>query len=358
VHDSLEKLANKLEHLQTKIAEPGFITKGQEYVQAVREARDLEPVVERYRLLLECEKRIAESRALFSESKGDADMKAMAEEEIAEEEKKRDALLEEIKDLLLPRDPDDQRNIIMEIRAGTGGDEASLFAYDLFRMYQRYSENKGYRVEVLNLSESGLKGVKEVTFMISGQEVYGHLKYEAGVHRVQRVPETEANGRIHTSAVTVAVLPEVEDTEYEIREVDLKIDTYRASGAGGQHVNKTDSAVRITHLPTGVVVACQDERSQLKNKTKAMKVLRARLVEEHKRKRAAENAQERKSQVGTGDRSEKCRTYNFPQSRVTDHRIDKTVHQLASFLNGDMDEFVEDLRLQEKQELLAGFKLN
>ncbi len=277
---------------------------------------------------------------------GDADLRELAKSEIAALEPRRTELEQQIRLLLIPRDPNDDKNAILEIRAGTGGTEAALFAYDLFRMYGRYAERRGWKVEPLSLSESEAGGVKEVIAAVSGESVFHRLKHERGVHRVQRVPTTESQGRIHTSTVTVAVLPEAEEVDIQINPVDLRIDVFRSSGPGGQSVNTTDSAVRVTHIPTGVVVQCQDEKSQLKNKTKAMKVLRARLLEAEQERAAGERASERRSQVGTGGRSEKIRTYNFPQSRITDHRAGVTVHQLETVLQGDLDDLLDQVHTQ------------
>lgn len=355
--EALERIAQKLEVLKTRSAEPDLVKKQAEYVKTIREIRELEPVVEAYGRYRECLHRIEESRKLLVDPASEPDLKHMAEEDMLAEEANKVRLEEEIKGLLLPVDPNDDKSVIVEIRAGTGGDEASLFAADLYRMYERYAAKQGFKIEPIEFAETGLKGFKEMIFQVSGKGAYGKLKYEKGVHRVQRVPATEANGRIHTSAVTVAVLPEVEETEVEIKESDLRIDTYRASGAGGQHVNKTDSAVRITHIPTGTVVACQDERSQIKNRSKAMKLLRARIADNQREKEAKELAADRKQQVGSGDRSERNRTYNFPQNRVTEHRINLTLHQLDRFMEGEMSEIIEALRLDEKQALLAEMKL-
>ena len=286
------------------------------------------------------------------QEKLDDDMNELVKEEIKELEENIASIEEELKVLLIPKDPNDHKNVIVEIRAGAGGDEAALFAGDLFRMYTRFAERNNWKVEVMSTNEIGIGGYKEVIFMIKGKGAYSKLKFESGVHRVQRVPETEAGGRIHTSTATVAVLPEAEDVDVEINESDLKIDIYRSSGAGGQHVNTTDSAVRITHLPTGIVVSCQDERSQIKNREKAMKILKTRLYDKMLSEQAAEIAEARKSQVGTGDRSERIRTYNFPQGRVTDHRVNLTLHKLNDILDGDIDEIIETLITTDQAEKL------
>jgi len=293
--------------------------------------------------------RLEETEALWEQEK-DPELRNLAKEELEQIRFQLGEKEKELKELLVPRDPRDDKNVIMEIRAGTGGEEAALFAADLFRMYTRYAEGKGWKVEVMDANETELGGFKEIIFSVSGPGAYGDLRYESGVHRVQRVPVTEAGGRIHTSAVTVAVLPEAEETEVEIRPEDLRIDVFRASGAGGQHVNKTESAVRITHLPTGMVVTCQDEKSQHKNKARALRVLRARLYEMEEQKRLQEESAIRRSMVGSGDRSERIRTYNFPQNRITDHRINLTLYKLDSVLEGELGEIIEALKLTEREE--------
>ncbi|MBI1275414.1 peptide chain release factor 1 [bacterium] len=321
----------------------------QDFAQASKEYADLTPIVAHIHALEEARKQLKDAEALLKEPGLDADMKAMAEEELAELEKEIPALDHAVRIALLPKDEDDERNAILEIRAGTGGDEAALFGGDLLRMYERYAALKGWKFELLSLSEAGKGGCKEASATITGKGVFARLKYESGVHRVQRVPETESGGRVHTSAATVAVLPEVEEVDVHIEEKDLRIDVFRASGPGGQSVNTTDSAVRVTHLPTGLVVSQQDEKSQHKNKAKALKVLRARLYEMERSKRDAERAANRKSQVGSGDRSERIRTYNFPQGRVTDHRINMTLYRIQDVLDGtDLDEFVDALTAEDQ----------
>ena len=317
----------------------------------MKEHAEIEPIVMKYREYKKYLEELEGAKEMLQE-KLDDDMNELVKEEIKELEENIASIEEELKVLLIPKDPNDHKNVIVEIRAGAGGDEAALFAGDLFRMYTRFAERNNWKVEVMSTNEIGIGGYKEVIFMIKGKGAYSKLKFESGVHRVQRVPETEAGGRIHTSTATVAVLPEAEDVDVEINESDLKIDIYRSSGAGGQHVNTTDSAVRITHLPTGIVVSCQDERSQIKNREKAMKILKTRLYDKMLSEQAAEIAEARKSQVGTGDRSERIRTYNFPQGRVTDHRVNLTLHKLNDILDGDIDEIIETLITTDQAEKL------
>ncbi|RME87833.1 MAG: peptide chain release factor 1 [Anaerolineae bacterium] len=349
----LEKLAGieaRYEEIERELMDVGG-----DYTRAAqlsKERSDLEPIVEKARAYRQALQRIEEARALL-EGEEDAELRSLAEAEIEELEPQVERLEREIKRLLLPRDPRDEKNVIMEIRAGTGGEEAALFAADLFRMYTRYAERQGWEVEVLSQNATGIGGFKEIIFLVKGKGAYSKLKYESGVHRVQRIPVTESSGRIHTSTATVAVLAEVEDVEIEIPESDLRIDVYRSAGAGGQNVQKNATAVRITHLPTGIVVACQDERSQLQNKLRAMSILRARLYQMEEEKRRAEVDATRRSQVGTGERSEKIRTYNYPQSRVTDHRINKSVFNLDEVMEGHIDEFIEELATREEAERLA-----
>lgn len=317
----------------------------------MREHAQLSEVVAAHKECENLEAQIAETQSLIQNEK-DPEMKELAKEELKELETKIQEAQDRLKFLLIPKDPLDEKNIIMEIRGGAGGDEAALFAADLFRMYSRYAETKGWKIEVMSMNETELGGLKEIIFSISGKNVYENLRYESGVHRVQRVPATEASGRIHTSTVTVAVLPEAEETEIDIKQEDLRIDVMRAGGPGGQCVNTTDSAVRITHIPSGIVVHCQDEKSQIKNKAKAMRILRARLYEMEEQKAQAERAEARKSQVGTGDRSERIRTYNFPQNRLTDHRINLTLYKLDLIMQGDVQELFDALKLSAREELL------
>jgi peptide chain release factor 1 len=353
--DLLEKLRNvekKYLDLERKLADPGDGGDWQVYRELGKERSDLEPVVFKYREYLEAAADREENNALLEEA--DEELRALAQEELASVEKKMADLEEELRLLLLPRDPNDDKNIFLEVRAGTGGDEAALFAADLFRMYSKYAEDNGWRVEVMSTNPTGVGGYKEVIALIEGKGAFSRLKYEAGVHRVQRVPVTEASGRIHTSAVTVAVLPEAEEVDVKIPNEDMRIDVYRSSGPGGQSVNTTDSAVRITHVPTGLVVTCQDEKSQHKNKAKAMRILRARLRDQIEEEQEAKRASERRGMVGSGDRSERIRTYNFPQNRVTDHRIGRTVHRLDSFLEGDIKEMIDAVSSHFQSLALAG----
>lgn len=323
--------------------DPNIVSDQEKYKALMKEQKNLIPIVEKYDEYKKAKNNADEAKQLLNDGRLDKDFKEMVEAELEESRAAIEKISDELKILLLPKDPNDDRNVIMEIRGGAGGEEAALFSGVLFRMYSMYAETKGWKTEILNANETELGGYKEISFMISGEGAYSRLKYESGVHRVQRVPETEAQGRIHTSTVTVAVLPEAEDVEIEINPTDLQIDTFRASGAGGQHINKTESAIRITHIPTGVVVECQDERSQYKNKDKAMKVLKSRLLEAKMQEQTDAMAQERKTQVGTGDRSERIRTYNYPQGRLTDHRIGLTLYRLDDILNGNIDEVIDAL---------------
>jgi peptide chain release factor 1 len=348
--DKLAAVEARYVELENLLVSPDVIGNRKEFAKLGKERSDLEEIVHTYRAWKELQEQIEGNKSLVNDS--DADVRAMALEELPGLRAENDGLEERLKLLLLPRDPNDDRNVLLEIRAGTGGEEASLFAAELFRMYTRYAETRRWRVEILSSSETGLGGLKEIIASIEGQGAFSRLKFEGGVHRVQRVPETEGSGRIHTSAVTVAVLPEADEVDVHIDDKDLKIDVFRSSGPGGQSVNTTDSAVRVTHIPSGFVVSCQDEKSQLKNKAKALKILRARLLERAQAEQAAEIAASRKSMVGTGDRSERIRTYNFPQSRVSDHRINLTLHSLDKTLEGELDPLVDALITHYQAELL------
>lgn len=348
----LEKIEEKYNSLNNKLLSINISKDFNLQKSIMKEIKHLEPVIKKFREYKKFKQELENCKEILSNN-SDQELKELAELEIKELNKNLEKIQEELRVLLLPKDPNDDKNVIIEIRGGAGGDEAALFAANLFRMYSMHAQKKRWKIEILNSNETGLGGFKEISFMISGEGAYSEFKFESGVHRVQRVPETESQGRIHTSTVTVAVLPEAEEVEIEINPADLQIDTYRASGAGGQHVNTTDSAIRITHIPTGLVVECQDERSQYKNKDKAMKVLRSRLLDAKQREQAENIDAKRKSQVGTGDRSERIRTYNFPQNRVTDHRIGATFHCLDSILEGNMEKLIEALKIAEKTRLLA-----
>src|SRR5213594_5122366 len=342
----LEKLAEiekKYEELTAQLGDAEVLADPSRYQKAAKALAELSEIVEKYRQWKEIRKALADTKALIEESSSDPALKALAQEELAQLENRQEAAEAELKVLILPKDPNDEKNVVLEIRAGSGGDEASLFAQEVFRMYSRYAESQGWRVEVLSTSLSGVGGLKEVIALIEGQKVYSRLRFESGVHRVQRVPATEQQGRIHTSAVTVAVLPEAEEVEVAIDPKDIRVDTFCSSGPGGQSVNTTYSAVRITHSPTGIVVSCQDEKSQIKNRAKAMRVLRSRLHEVKRQEQQKQITEERRAQIGTGDRSEKVRPYNFPQNRVTDHRIGLTLHQLDRVMDGRLDEIIEAL---------------
>ena len=350
--DKLSEVEKRYEEIEHRLYDPSVVADVEQYRQLMKESAALQPIVEKFREYTAAKRYAEEARGLLDGGGLDKEMRELAEQELAENREKAEACAEELKLLLLPRDPNDQRNVIVEIRAGAGGEGAALFANSLQRVYTMYAERRGFGTEVMNRNETELGGCKEVSFMVTGDGAYSRFKFESGVHRVQRVPETEAGGRIHTSTATVAVLPEAEEVELEINPADLQIDTYRSSGAGGQHINKTESAIRITHLPTGTVVECQDERSQFKNKDKAMRVLRARLFERKQQEQDAAIAADRRSQVGTGDRSERIRTYNFPQGRVTDHRIGLTLYRIDAIMDGDLDEIIDALITADRAEKL------
>lgn len=348
----LDAVAEKYDELTRLLSDPAVAGNHQQYQKYSRERSEIEDVVTHYRAYRDILKQIREAEEITKDKKVDADLREMAESELKELRPRISQMEQDLRLMLVPKDPRDEKNIFLEIRAGAGGDEAGLFAAELFRMYSRYAEKKRWKVTLLDMSTSGVGGVKEVIAQVQGKGVYSRLKYESGVHRVQRVPATEASGRIHSSTVTVAVLPEADDVDVPVEQKDLRIDTYCSSGPGGQSVNTTYSAVRITHIPTGEVVACQDERSQLKNREKAMKILKSRLLERERERQEAETAQDRKSQVGSGERSEKIRTYNYPQSRVTDHRVGLSLYRLDAVLDGDLDEFIEALTAAANAERL------
>ena len=349
--EKLKLLDNKYELLRARLEEPATYSDPAAYAKLEREARELQPLIEAYHAWTAAGQTMEEALELMSEP----EMKELAQEEYAGAKQEKERLEQEIKLLLLPKDPNDGKNVIMEIRGGVGGEEGMLFAADLFRMYSMYAESRGWKIEIANISETELGGIKEISFVVEGEGAYSRLKYEAGGHRVQRVPVTESGGRIHTSAATVAVLPEIEEIDFHLDPGDLKIDTYRSSGAGGQHVNKTESAIRITHLPTGTVVECQDERSQYKNKDRAMQILRAKLYEAEQEKQRSALAAERRSQIGSGDRSDRIRTYNFPQNRVTDHRLvgEGRSFNIASIMSGDLDALIDALVTADQAQKLA-----
>ena len=351
-----EKLAlmeEKYEEISEKLSDPDIISDNKQYTQLMKEYKNMTPIIEKYREYKKAEASFSEAKELIDAGGLDRDFKEMAQAELEESKEAMEICTQDLKVLLLPKDPNDDKNVIIEIRGGAGGEEAALFANSLYRMYTMYAESRGWKQEVLSANPTELGGFKEISFSIEGDGAYSRLKYESGVHRVQRVPETEAQGRIHTSTVTVAVLVEADEVELEINPTDLKIDYFRASGAGGQHINKTESAVRITYLPTNVVVECQDERSQHKNKDKAMKILRSRIYEAMQEEQAAKVASERRMQVGTGDRSERIRTYNFPQGRLTDHRIGLTIYRLEDMMNGSLDEVFDALATADQAAKLA-----
>ena len=350
--ERLSSVEERYEDISTRLSDPAVISDNEKYRSLMKEYKNLTPIVEKYREYRKACASHEEAAELLEEGGLDRDFREIVEEQYRESQEEMDRTGEELKILLLPKDPNDDKNVIMEIRGGAGGEEAALFAHSLMRMYTMYAERNRWKVEVLNLNDTELGGVKEASFSITGEGAYSRLKFESGVHRVQRVPETETQGRIHTSTVTVAVLPEAEEVEVEINPGDLQVDVFRASGAGGQHVNKTESAIRMTHLPTGIVVECQDERSQFKNREKALKILRSRIYEKKQREADEKMAAQRKLQVGTGDRSERIRTYNYPQSRVSDHRIGLTLYKLDAILDGDLDELIDALLTASQAEKL------
>ena len=351
--DKLDFILEKYEELSLKVSDPDVINNQKLWQKHIKEMGEMEPIVNKYREYKKAKEAVAEAKEMLDS--GDEELRELAKMEIAEYEEQLPQLEEQLKILLLPKDPNDDKNVILEVRAGTGGEEAALFAQDLLRMYLRYAERRGWKAEIMDANDTGIGGIKEASVLIKGKGAYSRLKYESGTHRVQRVPETESSGRIHTSAATVAVLPEVDDVEVEINPNDVRVDVYRSSGNGGQCVNTTDSAVRLTHIPTGLVVTCQDEKSQIKNKDKAFKVLRSRLYDMKLQEQNNEISAERRSQVGSGDRSERIRTYNFPQGRITDHRIGMTIYKLDSFLDGDIDEIIDGLITSDQAEKMKNF---
>ena len=351
--EKLKFTSQRFDEINQKLSDPAVISNTELYTSLMKEYKTLTPVVEKYHEYLNAKKNFEEAKELLDAGGLDAEMKEMAQMEFEEQKENIERFTDELRILLLPKDPNDEKNVIIEIRGGAGGEEAALFANSLYRMYTMYAESRGWKQEVLNSNETELGGFKEISFSIEGEGAYSRFKYESGVHRVQRVPETESQGRIHTSTVTVAVLVEADEVELEINPTELKIDVFRASGAGGQHINKTESAVRITHLPTGTVVECQDERSQFKNRERAMKILRSRLYEALQQEQADKIASERRMQVGTGDRSERIRTYNFPQGRITDHRIGLTLYKIEDVLNGHLDEVIDALATADQAAKLA-----
>ena len=348
--EKLDFMVGKYNEIAMKVADPAVIADQDEWRKLVKEMSDMEPIVNKYKEYKKTKDEIASTKELLADSSTESELRELAKEELTAAEDLQEVCREALRKLLLPKDPNDEKNVIMAIRAGTGGEEAALFAGDLLRMYTRYAERRNWKTEIMDMNETGIGGVKEVVVLIKGKGAYSRLKYESGVHRVQRVPETESSGRIHTSAATVAVLPEVDDVEVEINPNDVRVDVFRSSGNGGQSVNTTDSAVRLTHMPTGIVVSCQDEKSQLKNKEKAFRVLRAKLYDLKVQEQNKEISEARKSQVGSGDRSERIRTYNFPQGRVTDHRVGVTLYKLDYFLDGEIDEIVDALITYEQAE--------
>lgn len=355
MYDKLDFIQSKYEELSLKVSDPAIIADQAVWQRYAKEIGEMEPIVQKYVEYKKVVEGIREAKEILSDNSADNDMRELAKMELSDLEGEDEKISEELKILLLPKDPNDQKNVILEIRAGTGGEEAALFGADLLRMYTRYAERRGWKTEMMDINDTGMGGIKEAVILIKGKGAYSRLKYESGVHRVQRVPETESSGRIHTSAATVAVLPEADDVEVDLNPNDVRVDVYRASGNGGQCVNTTDSAVRLTHEPTGLVVTCQDEKSQLKNKEKAFKVLKAKLYDMMLSQQHSEMAEERKSQVGSGDRSERIRTYNFPQGRISDHRIGLTLYKLDYFLDGDLDDVIDALITSDQAEKMKNF---
>lgn len=355
MYDKLDFIQSKYEELSLKVSDPAIIADQAVWQKYAKEIGEMEPIVQKYTEYKKVVESIKEAKEILMDSASDDEMRELAKMELSDLEGQDEKISEELKVLLIPKNPNDQRNVILEIRAGTGGEEAALFGADLLRMYTRYAERRGWKTEIIDITDTGMGGIKEAVILIKGKGAYSRLKYESGVHRVQRVPETESSGRIHTSAATVAVLPEADDVEVDLNPNDVRVDVYRASGNGGQCVNTTDSAVRLTHVPTGIVVTCQDEKSQLKNKEKAFKVLKAKLYDMMLSQQHNEMAEERKSQVGSGDRSERIRTYNFPQGRISDHRIGLTIYKLDYFLDGDLDEVIDALITSDQAEKMKNF---
>lgn len=355
MYDKLDFIVAKYEELSAKVSDPEVINDQPVWQKHIREMSEMEPIVNKYKEYKKTKDQLADTKSMLDEGGMDEELKELAKMELSELEDSLEQLSSELQVALLPKDPNDEKNVILEIRAGTGGDEAALFGSDLLRMYLRYAERRHWKAEVMEMNDTGIGGIKEAVVLIKGRGAYSRLKYESGTHRVQRVPETESSGRIHTSAATVAVLPEVDDVEVELNPSDVRVDVYRSSGNGGQSVNTTDSAVRLTHMPTGLVVTCQDEKSQIKNKEKAFKVLRAKLYDIKLQEQNKEISEQRKSQVGSGDRSERIRTYNFPQGRVSDHRIGLTLYKLDYFLDGDIDEIIEGLITNDQAEKMKSF---
>lgn len=355
MYDKLDFILEKYEELSLKVSDPEVISDQAVWQKSMKDMAEMEPIVNKYKEYKKVRDDLKDTKEMLGDGGMDEELRDLAKMELAELEERLETLTNELRILLLPKDPNDDKNVILEVRAGTGGEEAGLFGSDLLRMYMRYAERRGWKTEMMDVNDTGIGGIKEAVILIKGRGAYSRLKYESGVHRVQRVPETESSGRIHTSAATVAVLPEIDDVEVELNPNDVRVDVYRASGNGGQCVNTTDSAVRLTHIPTGLVVTCQDEKSQIKNKEKAFKVLRARLYDAKLQEQNKEISEARKSQVGSGDRSERIRTYNFPQGRVSDHRIGLTLYKLDYFLDGDLDEIIDGLITSDQAEKMKNF---